>query len=52
MPCFWKTSIAQKKGLEDACQASLNTVLDYNGKSLAPFDGIDIYVKPSARRKL
>ena len=36
-----------EKGAEDACQASLNTVLDYNGKSLAPFDGIDIYVKPS-----
>ena len=38
-----------ENGSEDACKASLNTVLDYNGKSLAPFDGIDIYVKPSPK---
>ncbi len=36
-----------EKGAEDACQESLNSVLDYNEKSLAPFDGINIYVKPS-----
>lgn len=29
------------------CQDSLNSVLDYNEKSLAPFNGIDIYIKPS-----
>jgi hypothetical protein len=28
-------------------RASLNSILDYNGKSLAPFDGINIYVKTS-----
>lgn len=28
-------------------RASLNSILDYNEKSLAPFDGIDIYVKES-----
>ncbi|HET8689135.1 MAG TPA: DUF2341 domain-containing protein, partial [Methanosarcina sp.] len=37
-----------EKGAEDACQDSLNTVLGYNKKSLAPFDGIDIYVNSSA----
>lgn len=29
------------------CQESLNSVLDYNEKSLAPFNGINIYVNPS-----
>ena len=37
-----------EKGAEDTCQDSLNTVLGYNEKSLAPFDGIDIYVNSSA----
>jgi len=32
-------------GSFNACQETLNTVLDYNKKSLAPFDGIDIYVQ-------
>ena len=36
-----------EKGALNTCQDSLNAVLDYNGKSLAPFDGIDIYIKPS-----
>jgi hypothetical protein len=30
-------------------QNSLNAVFDYNIKSLAPFDGIDIYIKPSTK---
>ncbi len=34
-----------QKGSFNACQETLNTVLDYNKKSLAPFDGIDIYVQ-------
>ena len=34
-------------GIPNACENSLNAVLDYNRKSLAPFDGIDIYIKPS-----
>jgi len=33
-----------------SCQESLNSVLDYNEKSLAPFDGIDIYVKSSTEK--
>jgi hypothetical protein len=33
-----------------SCQEAVNTVLDYNKKSLAPFDGIDIYVKSSAEK--
>jgi hypothetical protein len=37
-----------KKGAEDTCQNSLDTVLGYNEKSLAPFDGIDIYINSSA----
>ena len=37
-----------EKGAEDTCQDSLNTVIGYNEKSLAPFDGIDIYVNTSA----
>ena len=32
----------------DTCQSSLDTILDYNEKSLAPFDGINIYVNSSA----
>lgn len=28
-------------------RSSLNAILDYNEKSLAPFDGVNIYVKPS-----
>ncbi len=38
-----------EKGALNTCQDSLNAVLDYNGKSLAPFDGIDIYIKPSTQ---
>lgn len=37
-----------KKGAGNLCQDSLDTTLDYNEKSLAPFDGIDIYVNSSA----
>lgn len=37
-----------EKGAEDTCQGSLDTVLDYNEKSLAPFDGINIYINSSA----
>lgn len=37
-----------EKGAEEACHNSLNAALDYNEKSLAPFDGIDIYVNSSA----
>ncbi len=33
-----------------SCQEAVNLVLDYNKKSLAPFDGIDIYVKSSAEK--
>jgi hypothetical protein len=36
-----------KKGADNVCQNSLDTVLSYNEKSLAPFDGIDIYVNSS-----
>jgi hypothetical protein len=36
-----------KKGTDDLCKNSLDTVLDYNEKSLAPFDGIVIYVNAS-----
>ncbi|PAV12915.1 hypothetical protein ASJ81_04810 [Methanosarcina spelaei] len=36
-----------KKGTDDLCKNSLDTVLDYNEKSLAPFDGIVIYVNSS-----
>lgn len=35
-------------GADDACQSLLDTVLDYNEKSLAPFDGINIYVNSSS----
>ena len=34
-------------GTSNACEDSLNAVLDYNIKSLAPFDGIDVFIKPS-----
>ncbi|AKB49502.1 hypothetical protein MSBRW_0249 [Methanosarcina barkeri str. Wiesmoor] len=37
-----------KKGAGNLCQNTLDTVLDYNEKSLAPFDGIDIDVNTSA----
>ncbi len=37
-----------KKGAGNLCQNTLDTVLDYNEKSLAPFDGIDIDVNSSA----
>lgn len=37
-----------EKGSEEACHNSLDAALDYNEKSLAPFDGIDIYVNSSA----
>lgn len=37
-----------KKGAGNLCQNSLDTVLDYNEKSLAPFDGVDIYINSSA----
>jgi hypothetical protein len=37
-----------KKGAGNLCQNSLDKVLDYNEKSLAPFDGIDIYINSSA----
>ncbi|HEY3361343.1 MAG TPA: DUF2341 domain-containing protein [Methanosarcina sp.] len=37
-----------EKGAEEACHNSLGAALDYNEKSLAPFDGIDIYVNSSA----
>jgi len=36
-----------KKGAGNLCQSTLDTVLDYNEKSLAPFDGIDIDVNSS-----
>jgi hypothetical protein len=39
---------SEKEAL-NTCQNSLNAVLDYNRKSLAPFDGIDIYIKPSTK---
>ncbi|RXA21382.1 DUF2341 domain-containing protein [Methanosarcina sp. MSH10X1] len=39
-----------ERGADDACQDSLNMVLDYNEKSLAPFDGVNIYVNSSAGR--
>ncbi len=32
-------------------QESLNSVFDYNNKSLAPFDGINIYVKSSVKEE-
>jgi hypothetical protein len=38
-----------EKGALNTCQNSLNVILDYNRKSLAPFDGIDIYIKPSTQ---
>lgn len=37
-----------EKGIEDTCQETLNTIYGYNEKTLAPFDGIDIYVNSSA----
>ncbi|WP_292391230.1 DUF2341 domain-containing protein [Methanosarcina sp. UBA5] len=37
-----------KKGAGNLCQNTLDAVLDYNEKSLAPFDGVDIYVNSSA----
>ncbi len=37
-----------KKGAGNLCQNSLNTLLGYNQKSLAPFDGIEIYINSSA----
>ena len=37
-----------KKEASSLCQNSLNTVLGYNQKSLAPFDGIEIYINSSA----
>lgn len=32
-------------------QEALNSVFDYNNKSLAPFDGINIYVKSSVKKE-
>lgn len=32
------------------CQESLNLIFDYNNKSLAPFDGINIYIKDPAEK--
>lgn len=37
-----------KKEAGTLCQNSLDTVLGYNEKSLAPFDGIEIYINSSA----
>lgn len=37
-----------ENGADDTCQGLLDTILGYNEKSLAPFDGIDIYVNSSA----
>lgn len=37
-----------ENGADDTCQSLLDTILGYNEKSLAPFDGIDIYVNSSA----
>lgn len=37
-----------EKGADSVCQNSLDTVLGYNKKSLAPFDGVDIYINSSA----
>ena len=37
-----------EKGFEDTYKDTLNTISGYNEKSLAPFDGIDIYVNSSA----
>ena len=37
-----------EKGAGDTCQNFLDTALDYNEKSLAPFDGIAIYVNSPA----
>jgi hypothetical protein len=31
----------------NACQDSLDAVLDYNRKSIAPFDGINIFINPA-----
>ncbi|WP_440946081.1 DUF2341 domain-containing protein [Methanosarcina sp. T3] len=36
-----------EEGAMDTSQASLDAILDYNEKSLAPFDGINIYMKTS-----
>jgi hypothetical protein len=36
-----------EEGAVDTSQAYLDTILDYNEKSLAPFDGINIYMKTS-----
>lgn len=36
-----------EKEASNACQDSLDAVLDYNRKSLAPFDGINIYINPA-----
>ncbi len=41
-----------EKETSNTCQDSLNAVLDYNRKSLAPFDGINIYIKPSDKEWL
>lgn len=32
-----------------ACNDSLNSVFDYNRKSLAPFDGISIFINPASK---
>ena len=34
-----------EQGDLNACEETLNTVINYNKKSLAPFDGIEIYVQ-------
>ncbi|KKH97961.1 hypothetical protein EO95_01955 [Methanosarcina sp. 1.H.T.1A.1] len=36
-----------EEGAMNTSQSSLNAILDYNEKSLAPFDGINIYMKTS-----
>ncbi|WP_269848638.1 DUF2341 domain-containing protein [Methanosarcina horonobensis] len=36
------------KEAANSSTSSLNTILDYNNKSLAPFDGINIYIKTSS----
>jgi hypothetical protein len=38
-----------EKEAPNACQDSLNAVLDYNRKSIAPFDGISIFISPASK---
>lgn len=42
---FENYNCTEKEG-SNACQDSLDAVLDYNKKSIAPFDGINIYINP------